>query len=196
MLNADKAALRRALLDKRAALPKEKRRKIEGRICEMLETAPEILGADLVLLYAAVRGELDLSCLADALVSRGIGVAYPRCERGGVMYFHTVCSQRELVPGLYGIPEPPESAPTARVSERTVCIVPALAYDKSGYRLGYGGGYYDRFLRGFCGKAIGIAPEYAIFDTLPRGEYDLAVSAVATERGIHILDEQRIHAWS
>ncbi len=194
MLSADKAALRRALLDKRAALSQAERQKIEGRITENLIAAPEIAGADLVLLYAAVRGELDLSPLADALLARGVAVAYPRSERGGVMHFHTVSSRAELAEGLYGIPEPPEGAPTAAPSARSVCIVPALAYDRDGYRLGYGGGYYDRFLGGFCGRAIGVAPDCAILDELPRGEYDLAVHAVATERGIQITDQTRVHA--
>ena len=194
MLSEEKAALRRSLLDRRAALPTEERQKTEGRICEILKTAPAILEADLVLLYAAVRGELDLAPLADALLSRGTPIAYPRSERGGVMHFHTVGARSELVPGLYGIPEPPADAPEATVSPRTVCIVPALAYDRDGYRLGYGGGYYDRFMAGFCGKTIGVAPEYAIFDKLPRGEHDLAAFAVATERGIQITEE--IHAWS
>lgn len=193
MLNSDKAALRRTLLDKRASLPTSLRQEIEGRICENLITAPEILEADCVLLYAAVRGELDLAPLADALLARGVAVAYPRSERGGIMHFHTVASRAELVPGLYGIPEPQSSAPLAEQTERSVCIVPALAYDEGGYRLGYGGGYYDRFLERFCGKTIGVAPSYSFFPTLPRGEHDLAVHAVATEHGIQII-QQRIHA--
>lgn len=184
MLTEEKAALRRELLRARTEMPPEARAALAKTVCEHLSRELSALSPDLVLLYAAVRGELDISMLADTLLERGITVAYPRSERGGVMHFHSVSSRRELIPGLYGIPEPQEDAPSAHPTERSVCIVPAIAYDKNGYRLGYGGGYYDRFLRGFLGKTIGIAPASALMEKLPRAEHDLAVDAIVTERGV------------
>ncbi len=184
MLTESKALLRRELLRRRSEMPDTERREIERALCGHLSRELETLSPDLVLLYAAVRGELDIFSLAETILSKKIAIAYPRSERGGVMRFHTVGSPSELVTGLYAIPEPPQSAPSAAPSARSVCIVPALAYDRDGYRLGYGGGYYDRFLKGFPGKTIGVAPAYAIYGELPRDENDLPVSMIATERGI------------
>ena len=184
MLTEEKAALRRELLSRRAALSEGERGALESGVCKHLAGVLRISKPDLALLYAAVRGELDIFPLAEWLLSEGVAIAFPRSERGGVMYFHTVSALRDLGVGLYGIPSPSEDAPPALPTERSICIVPALAYDRAGYRLGYGGGYYDRFLRGFPGKTIGIAPDYAIYDELPRGEHDLPVSMLVTERGV------------
>ena len=97
--------------------------------------------------------------------------------------FHKINSLSELKVGEYGIPEPAPSAPEIKGGEKTICIVPALAYDKDGNRLGYGGGYYDRFLSTYKGISILAIYSFLYTDSLPTDEYDMAVHRIITEKG-------------
>ena len=94
------------------------------------------------------------------------------------------CSQGELVAGYRGIPEPPIGAPRARCDENTLCIVPALAYDAKKNRIGYGGGFYDRYLENFEGIAVGLCRADFLFESLPCEDFDLPVDIVITEKGL------------
>ena len=183
MLKDEKTALRRPLLAARAALSPAEREERDRWVCRSLLESDIFDSAPLVLLYAAVRGEIDLSPVAEALTERGVALAYPITERGGIMHFR-IAKPSELIPGGYGIPEPPPTAPLAVPDGRTVCLVPALAFDAEGYRIGYGGGYYDRFLRGFSGVTVGIADRISQ-TPLPRDIYDLPVGRIADRTGIH-----------
>ena len=80
-------------------------------------------------------------------------------------------------------------APIAQITRATLCVVPALAFDRSGYRLGYGGGYYDRLLAEFCGRTVGLFYHEFLQDELPRGIYDRAVELLITEKEVLSTDE-------
>lgn len=188
-LQSEKTALRARLLSHRKAASADERAERDERLCEILLSSPLVKEASCVYLYAAVRGEIDLSPLANALSRLGVPLAYPITERGGVMHFR-LATPAELVAGGYGIPEPRKNAPEPPLNERSVCLVPALAYDESGSRIGYGGGYYDRFLRGFPGISIGIADRPAP-DLLPREAHDEGVDYLLTLRGIQKIPSQR-----
>ena len=181
----EKAAVRARLLAARTALTEADRTKRDEALCDILAASPLLSHASCVLLYAAVRGEIDLSRVAEELSKAGIPLAYPITERGGVMHFR-ISTPSELVPGRYGIPEPPASAPPAPLDGHAVCLVPAVGFDRDGYRVGYGGGYYDRFLAGFSGISIGIADKPLDFP-LPREEHDLSVDYLLTLDGIQKL---------
>ncbi len=176
-----KADLRRVAMQKRTL---RDGRVLGEQISRRLIGSPLLEGADAVLLYVAVRGEIDLSPLAEELASRGTPLAYPRTERGGVMTFHIKDPAAPLTVGRYGIPEPPAHAPAPHITPRTVCLVPALAYDEYGYRIGYGGGYYDRFLKEFCGISIGIAEAVPNGIAIPRDPFDLPVMYLADPHGV------------
>ena len=100
------------------------------------------------------------------------------------MTFHYVTSLSELSPGRYGILAPPEENAIYTPIPTTLCLVPGMVFDRHGYRIGYGGGYYDRFLRDFDGSAVGLVYRDHLLPSLPHGRYDLAVSALVTEDGI------------
>ena len=104
------------------------------------------------------------------------------------MTFYRVCDPaRDLLPGLYGISEPSEDCePLAE--EGGLCIVPGLAFSGDGYRIGYGGGYYDRFLSTFSGTALGYCFTQQIVDFIPREETDRPVHGVATPDGLILPD--------
>jgi 5-formyltetrahydrofolate cyclo-ligase len=99
------------------------------------------------------------------------------------MCFHVVEGESALEAGRFGIPTPRKDAPLAALSPRTLCLLPALAATKDGARLGYGGGFYDRFLEGFSG--VTLLPIYSILvcDALPREQTDIPATHILTEKG-------------
>ena len=117
---------------------------------------------------------------------KGKKVLFPRCDKKThTMEYHIVNSLDELKPDSYGLLEPPEDAPIYDCVNETggaVCFVPGLVYDKAGYRLGYGGGYYDRFLSQFSGMTVGINYSECVRDELQPGRYDVPIQMLLTER--------------
>ena len=177
-MTSDKAALRRRFLDERKRMTGDKRDARDKTLCDILSSSPMFFGASVVALYSAVRGEIDLLRFASMLDRQGIPLAYPKTEAGGVMHF-LLSRPSELTLGRYAIPEPKADAVAAVFDERSICLVPALAFDEGGYRLGYGGGYYDRFLAHFPGISIGICEKPVDFP-LPRDTYDRKVNYLLT----------------
>ena len=98
------------------------------------------------------------------------------------MSFYYVDDLSHLRPSAFNIREPISSAPEYKSSNADICIVPALAYDIEGYRMGYGGGFYDRFLSEYSGVPVGICYE-EFCGSLPVGEFDISVETVITEKG-------------
>jgi len=90
----------------------------------------------------------------------------------------------ELQPAMLGIPAPAGTAPVIAPETLDLIIVPALTYDRAGFRLGYGGGYYDRYLFGIPAFTLGLARERLIEAELPKEPHDVAVKCVITECGI------------
>lgn len=174
-----KDELRQHYLEGRKEREAAEQKRLNAVFCEKLLSIKEITGAPLLLSFAAVRGEIDLTEFYERV---GVPLAFPRSFGGGKMEF-AKATPSELVRGRYNIPEPPaEKDGLTSFPPGTVCLVPALAFDGDGYRLGYGGGYYDRFLKGFTGPSVGIAD--ALCERLPRGEFDCSVSMIVHAGGI------------
>lgn len=131
-----------------------------------------------LLLFYGVGNEPDTRPLLQRLLAEGKRVALPRCLPGGGMEARWVSDLSGLVPNRYGIPEPGEDAPLARREELDVILVPNLCCDRAGYRLGHGGGYYDRYLAGYRGFTVALCPEELMVDALPREEHDRPVELV------------------
>ena len=131
--------------------------------------------------YAAVRGEVDPFPLMVALANQSHALCLPRTE-GKRLNFRSWKPGDPLVVGRFNIPEPDAKAKERRPD---LIIVPLLAFDRHGYRLGYGGGYYDRYLSEHRPrrtlKAIGIAYDGQEIDELPREATDEPLDAVVTE---------------
>lgn len=151
---------------------------IEARILEL----QKIYEADVVLVYASYNSEVSTYGIISKLLNMGKILALPRCEKNGIMNFHTINSLDELTTGSYNIPEPSGITPITCFTDKTVCIVPGLAFTEKGERLGYGGGFYDRFLALFPEiYTIALAYEEVITDELPVMPYDFKVNTIATE---------------
>lgn len=137
-----------------------------------------------VLCYASLPIEVSTSEISACVFADGKKCLYPRCAAQGEMTFHSVQSLDELRPAFMGIQEPVQDAPAYIPKDKDICIVPALSYDVFGYRMGYGGGYYDRFLSDFEGVKVGLCYMENIEKRLPRGKYDIKVDILITETGI------------
>jgi len=142
----------------------------------------KFLDTDNVLIYASVGSELGTRKFIQKLLDLGMNIALPKCYEGGIMSFHIIRSWDEMSDGKFGIPEPPESNPEPELTEKTICIVPGLAFTESGERLGYGGGFYDRFFSAHPQLFyIGFTYEDLIVPKLLTMSHDMKVNAIATE---------------
>ena len=105
------------------------------------------------------------------------------------MKYHIVTSLDQLSPDSYGIKEPSEELPVYDPENDTgsaICFVPGLVYDKAGYRVGYGKGFYDRFLSSFKGSSVGVVYSDFILPKVPRGRFDMKVDILLSEKGVKI----------
>jgi 5-formyltetrahydrofolate cyclo-ligase len=133
--------------------------------------------------YHAQRDEADPGLLLQALARGGAQIAFPRVAgKGQSLAFHLVPDGEALQPAAYGIYEPLDHWPRAVPD---ILLVPLLAYDDRGHRLGYGAGYYDRTLAALPkARAIGIAYAGQRMDFLPHDAHDYPLHAVLTENGL------------
>jgi 5-formyltetrahydrofolate cyclo-ligase len=180
-----KAALRAALLARRAALPEAEVRAASQAVCRHLAALPAFSRARLVTLYAATRGEIDPAALDPLCRANGARVAWPRVAAANppALAFH-LAAATELVAGAFAVRAPPASAPVAQPEELEVVIVPGLAFDENGHRLGYGRGFYDAALRAAPrALRIAIGHSFQLVGELPREEHDEPVDAIVTPDG-------------
>ena len=184
-IDMSKQELRAFLKERRAAIPPEEKKVCDQRIVEIISAMPAFREASAVLMYAPRGSELDLIPLVR--VARGLGkaVAFPRCDiETNTMQFYVLLPEARLVKGAYGIFEPPADAPLCETDERTLCILPGLSFSPDGSRLGYGKGYYDRFLATFRGVTVGAAYASMVAKSLPVEPHDIPVQLLVTERGV------------
>jgi 5-formyltetrahydrofolate cyclo-ligase len=178
-----KVALRKRARGLRAAIPAAAVAERSARIVARLERDPAILAAREVALFWPLvqRHEVDLRPLDAILRARGVRVAYPRIEeREGVLSFR-LSTADALVAGPMSLREPPADAPVAAALD--VVVVPCLLVEPRGYRLGHGGGWYDRTLPSVCPPAISIAVgfDFQLSAEVPVEPGDVPVARVVSE---------------
>ena len=183
-----KAALRQAILARRSALAPEAVAAAGRLAAQRVLALPAYVQAREILAYMAVRNELDAGPIARQALAQGKRLLLPRCRDGapGLVDLGCVGCLSEAVPGSYGILEPPREAcrPPEAFSPDLI-LVPGLAFDRRGNRLGFGGGYYDRLLAlPMAQKAFtaGLGYDFQLVPTLPADPWDQPVNAVVTDR--------------
>ena len=190
----DKITLRGILLQKRAEFSREERKEMDRDIAAGIIDSPLFKNASMLLIYAPLDSEINLLPVAHVARKRGMPIAFPRCDKEtNTMQFYILPEGQKLIPGAYGIPEPPEDAPVCTPDERALCIVPALSYDLSGNRIGYGKGYYDRYLATFPGVTVGVAYAPMLLKGAPIEPHDKPVDWLFTERGSYNCQETAAH---
>ena len=183
-----KADERKRLLKLRKAFP-EKREK-EKLIAENLFESILFKTAEEIFVYISVDFEIDTSSIIERAFSDEKKVFVPVCRKNGEMVFQRIEKDEKLVLSSFGIPEPEvDVSRSALPGERSLIVVPGLAFDKSGNRIGFGGGYYDRFLSGIEAESIGLCFEEFFVPALPKEKFDVPVNYLATEKDIYSFQE-------
>ncbi|WP_293133760.1 5-formyltetrahydrofolate cyclo-ligase [Microcoleus sp. bin38.metabat.b11b12b14.051] len=183
-----KTELRRSLLNTRKSLPAQEWRQKSEILCKHLQNSPLFTEAETILAYFSFRQEPDLSPLF--VTPRKWG--FPRCV-GKDLSWHIWQPGDALHTGAYGILEPLPDAPKIDRSEVDLILVPAVGCDVRGYRLGYGGGYYDRILslpEWESKIAIATIFEFALLAQLPDDSWDKPLHGICTENGLKMIHQQ------
>ena len=176
-----KSKIRRKFINLRHSQSEEQAQISTSIISNKLSELKNIHDADCVMVYFAFRGEVDLETFISFCLKQGKQICMPRITGDGVMeaieYFEGCTMQNNK----YGIPEP---FGTKNIDKENidVVIVPAVAFDEKLYRLGYGGGYYDRFLRDADAVRIGVGFDFQVTDELPSEAHDKRMDMVVSEK--------------
>lgn len=181
-LDSAKAALRLRARAARRAIPADMRASHASAIAVRVLELPAILDASAVMLYGASPEEADPGLLEGALRDLGKRIAYPRIAGDGQLAIHWVDTPEVLAEGPFGLLQPTSDAPGALLTDLSAIVVPGVAFDLAGNRLGYGGGYYDVLLADPAGTPMTIAIAYdeQVFDEVPHGQRDRAVDILVT----------------
>lgn len=183
----EKQRLREERLAARETLSEQERARLDDFITQKLLATPEYAEAATVLTYVSVSSEVSTRMFIERALRDGKTVAVPRCLPGHRLEFVAITSLDQLVLAPFSLLEPARdlSALTEGQMNDSICIVPALLVDTKGYRLGYGAGFYDRFLSTYSGKKICLAYQQNLSKTmLPHTEFDVPVDMVITESGM------------
>ena len=194
MIKKLKDDIREEYKERRQNMNAEEKFRRDNAICKAAEALVSFRYAEYVLLYASTPDEIDVYDIARVALAKGKKVCFPRCDKKThTMQYHIVSSLDELAPDAYDLLEPSENAPIYDPSSPggAVCFVPGLVYDKAGYRLGYGKGFYDRYLSGFSGCTIGVVYSDYILAEVPRGRFDVSVDILLTEKGVRVTKDQK-----
>jgi 5-formyltetrahydrofolate cyclo-ligase len=171
----DKPELRTHFCALRECLPAEDIATASTALCERLSCF--LPPASCIFTYLAFRNEPDLSPLFDLLPH--INWIVPRIAKGRRLVLHPYVPDR-LVRHRFGMLEPAADLPVVDPAEIDAALVPGVAFDRRGGRLGFGGGYYDRFLPTTPALRVGIAFDQCLVNELPRGEHDQRMDWIAT----------------
>lgn len=187
MTESDKKKLREKLIAQRAALTPQAVLNGSQGVIELIRTLAEWKNVSEALVYWPIRGEVDLRPLVTELWQRDCRVLMPRCrpDAYGEMDIACAACEDDLTPGAFSIMEPDaEKCPPVGSCRPDIALVPAVCFDRRGFRLGYGGGYYDRLLATddmADTLTIGLGYTFQLVDTLPTQPWDMPVNIVCTD---------------
>lgn len=186
-IREEKRRLRARYKKLRAQCPPDVKRRLDEALTAQVLGLPEYQACEILFVFVSSAIECDTSQIIDDALRSGKTVAAPRCsDKPGKMDFYIIRSRDDLEKGMFSLWEP-DPAKCARVTDlsRGFCIVPGLCFDLEGYRVGFGKGYYDRFLERFGGVTAGICYAKYTLKELPRGAHDRHTDMMVTERFIN-----------
>lgn len=192
-----KQEIRAKFKKKRREIPADVKRERDRAIRERIQSLPAYRRAVCLLCYVSLPDEVDTMILIEEALADGKMVCVPvSIEETHTVDFYQINSLNDLEPGTYGVlePVPGKAKKITWFPKPSVCIVPGLVFDEEGFRLGYGKGYYDRFLQRFRGVKIGVCYRELMVELLPHGYYDRPVNWLVNENGAQRikLDERMI----
>ena len=188
-LQERKKVLRKEYLELRKELPAGTREAVSAGIAARLFALPFFEQAETVFCYYGMPHEIDTRAILREVLRTGKRLAMPLTGGNGRMTAREVTDLSELKPGSYGIPEPSSDSPVIPKDALSLILVPGLAFDPEGFRLGHGGGYYDRYLPYTSCPSVGLCPEIFLREELPRGPHDVRIPYILTESRLIITGE-------
>lgn len=170
----------------RNELSNNEKAELDSKISDRLFNTWQYKNCEVLLTYVSTEIEVDTREIISRALADGKRVAVPRCiDNTRLMDFYFIKDFDDLESGYMGVLEPiPEKCEKMTDFSEGLCIVPALMFDLHGYRLGYGKGYYDRFLSNFCGETLGICYNRCVREKLPHGKFDKCVERIITQSRI------------
>jgi len=176
-----KQGLRKIVKQEVLSLPEDYCQRADEEICKKVIHLPEYQHAKTIFSFVGSEGEVNTKPLLIDILARGKKLAVPKCVGKGFMEAYEIRSLEELRPGRYGILEPHSSCSILEPKEIDLCIVPCLACSTDGRRLGYGGGYYDRFLKRANFMKVALCRGRLLREDIPVGRYDVSMDKVISE---------------
>ncbi len=177
-----KQQLRQKALSARQAMKRSEKQMLDFKIADRVLGLWKFRVSPCLLFYCSTALEVDTRRLIERAWALGKTVALPRCRPDTVeLDFFVIRSWDDVEPGMLDIPEPKAHCRPLPEDMTTLCIVPGLMFDRAGHRIGYGKGYYDRFLSVYRGAAVGLAYERCMEEELPYERHDRTVDIVVTE---------------
>lgn len=181
-IDSEKKALRCRVREQLSALSRSALVRSDDALFEKFLALPQVEKAQTVFAFWGIPGrEPDTVRLIGELIRRGKTVGLPRMLPDHRMEVRRYDPDKPLVTVSFGISEPGEDCPLLEGEDIGLALVPAVCYDRRGYRLGFGGGYYDRWLAGFSGVTVGLCREAVLQEAVPTEAHDARVDLLLTE---------------
>ncbi len=180
-----KTSLRKQVAEVRDRLSPELRELYSREIQKRVFLLPEFLYASAVMFFASFRSEVNTLPMIRQALTAGKRVILPKVKGNDLALFEIKDFNKDTVPGAWNIPEPREARPVT-IKEVDLMIVPGLAFDEQGNRLGYGAGFYDRILPYYDKETIALAFEIQIVPGVPVLTHDIPVKKIVTEKRVII----------
>ncbi len=178
-----KNAIRNQMREQRQALSPALHAEKSEKIRRLLEELPDFKTAEKILIYVSLGDEVDTHALIKDALELGRTVFVPKIQEGRL----TICplyKWEDLAPGTFGILEPCEIVTEANPEEMDLIVVPGLAFDSRGHRVGYGKGHYDKLLKLTHGYKVGLAFHEQMIEEVPNEEHDVPLDLIITDSSL------------
>lgn len=180
-----KQSIRETQKRRRAEMDPERKAELDCDISQNVRRLNEYKPAKTLLVYVSTPIEVNTRTIIENAWADGKKVAVPRCiPDSREMEFHYITSYDDLSPGTFSVLEPSPELPVVTDFSDCLMIVPGMQFDMNGYRLGYGKGYYDRYMVRFTGKSAGICYSFELKPFMHHGRYDRSVDIIVTDKKI------------
>jgi len=178
-----KQALRQAMLKRRNSLSKQMLDKMSEIVQTIVLNMKEFVNAKTVAAYHPIGSEVSTLKILSSVLQLNKRLALPRVEGESKIIFAEVKDlKNDLELGKYKIMEPKNHC--SKVNKLDLVLVPGIAWDKHGHRLGYGKGYYDRYLANLQTTSVGLAYDFQVLENVPHGKKDFSVNLIVTEKRV------------
>lgn len=179
----EKKDIRNQILTKRLGITQEELMNKSQKICNSFLALPQYQDADLLYIYMDFKNEVVTKQIIVDAHRKGKKVAIPKVVKDQIIFYYLEPNDRELKEGYFGIREPEIAKPVKDNSG--IMVVPGIAFDEEGYRVGYGKGYYDRYLQdNEVAQKISLVLELQLIKQVPYDAYDIPVDLIITEQRV------------